>query len=184
MSFVEGTMTLVLRTNADPSAMSSAAIGEVHKLDGDLAVFNVKTMDDLVAGSLAQPRFRTMLLGAFAAVALMLAGIGLYGVISYSVTQRINETGVRLALGAQKSDILKLIVGHGTQLAGIGIGIGLAIALGLMRVMSKLLFGVNATDPVTFIVTAAVIFVVALAASAIPALKAIKVDPIVALRCE
>jgi ABC-type antimicrobial peptide transport system permease subunit len=105
-------------------------------------------------------------------------------VISYSVTQRINETGVRMALGAQKSDILKLIVGHGAQLAGIGIGIGLAIALGLMRVMSKLLFGVNATDPVTFIVTAAVIFVVALAASAIPALKAIKVDPIVALRCE
>lgn len=184
MSFVEGTMTLVLRTNADPSAMSSAAIGEVHKLDGDLAVFNVKTMDDLVAGSLAQPRFRTMLLGAFATVALMLAGIGLYGVISYSVTQRINETGVRMALGAQKSDILKLIVGHGAQLAGIGIGVGLAIALGLMRVMSELLFGVNATDPMTFVVTAAVIFVVALAASTIPALKAIKVDPIVALRCE
>jgi putative ABC transport system permease protein len=184
MSFVEGTMTLVLRTNADPASMTASARNEVRKLDGDLAVFNVKTMDDLVAGSLAQPRFRTMVLGTFAGVALVLAAIGLYGVIAYSVTQRTNETGVRMALGAQKSDILKLIVGQGIQLAGIGIGLGLAIALGLMRVMSKLLFGVNATDPVTFIVTAALIFLVALAASTIPALKAIKVDPVVALRCE
>jgi len=184
MSFVEGTMTLVLRTNADPGSTTAAARNEVRKLDGDLAVFNVKTMDDLVAGSLARPRFRTMLLGVFAGVALMLAAIGLYGVIAYSVTQRINETGVRMALGAQKSDVLKLIVGHGAQLAGIGIGLGLAIALGLMRVMSKLLFGVNATDPLTFGVTAALIFVVALAASTIPALRAIRVDPVVALRCE
>jgi putative ABC transport system permease protein len=184
MSFVEGTMTLVLRTNADPASMTSAARNEVRKLDGDLAVFNVKTMDDLVAGSLAQPRFRTMLLGTFAAVALMLAAIGLYGVIAYSVTQRINEMGVRMALGAQKSDVLKLIVGQGAQLSAIGIGLGLAIALGLMRVMSKLLFGVNATDPLTFVVTAAVIFAVALVASTIPALRAIKLDPVVALRCE
>ena len=142
----------------------------------------MKTMDDLVAGSLAQPRFRTMLLGAFAGVALMLAAIGLYGVIAYSVTQRTNETGVRMALGAQKSDILKLIVGHGAQLAGIGIGLGLAIAWGLMRVMSKLLFGVTAADPLTFVVTAVLILVVALAASTIPALKAVRVDPVVALR--
>jgi putative ABC transport system permease protein len=184
MSFVEGTMTLVLRTNADPASMTASARNEVRKLDGDLAVFNVKTMDDLVAGSLSQPRFRTMLLGTFAAVALMLAAIGLYGVIAYSVTQRTNETGIRMALGAQKADILRLIVGQGMQLAGIGIGLGLAIALGLMRVMSKLLFGVTATDPLTFLATAALIFVVALAASTIPALKAIKVDPVVALRCE
>jgi len=184
MSFVEGTMTLVLRTNADPASMTAAARNEVRKLDGDLAVFNVKTMDDLVAGSLSQPRFRTMLLGTFAAVALMLAAIGLYGVIAYSVTQRINEMGVRMALGAQKGDVLKLIVGQGVQLSAIGIGIGLAIALGLMRVMSKLLFGVNATDPLTFCVTAAVIFVVALVASTIPALRAMKLDPVVALRCE
>jgi putative ABC transport system permease protein len=184
MSFVEGTMTLVLRTNADPASMTAAARNEVRKLDGDLAVFNVKTMDDLVAGSLAQPRFRTMLLGTFAAVALMLAAIGLYGVIAYSVTQRINEMGVRMALGAQKSDVLKLIVGQGVQLSAIGIGIGLAIALALMRVMSKLLFGVNATDPMTFFVTAAVLFVVALVASTIPAMRAMKLDPVVALRCE
>jgi ABC-type antimicrobial peptide transport system permease subunit len=125
-----------------------------------------------------------MLLGTFAGVALLLAAIGLYGVIAYSVTQRINETGVRMALGAQRSDVLKLIVGQGAQLAVIGIGLGLAIALGLMRVMSKLLFGIHATDPLTFCATAALIFVVALAASTIPALKAIRVDPVVALRCE
>src|SRR5260370_9766596 len=184
MSVVEGTMTLVLRTNADPASISASARNEVRKLDADLAVFNVKTMDDLVAGSLAQPRFRTMLLGSFAAVALMLAAIGLYGVIAYSVTQRTNELGVRMALGAQKSDVLKLIVGQGAQLAGIGIGLGLAIALGLMRVMSKLLFGANATDPLTFFVTAAAIFRVALVASTIPALNAIKLDPAGALRCE
>src|SRR5260370_4899354 len=184
MSFVEGTMTLVLRTNADPVQMTAAARNEVRKLDGDMAVFNVKTMDDLVAGSLAQPRFRTMLLGTFAAVALMLAAIGLYGVIAYSVTQRINEMGVRMALGAQKSDVLKLIVGQGAQLAGIGIGLGFAISLGLMRVMSKLLFGVNPTYPLTFVVTTAAIFRVALVASTIPALNAIKLDPAGALRCE
>src|SRR5258706_602486 len=184
MSFVEGTMTLGLLTNAEPASITAAARNEVRKLDGDLAVFNVKTMDDLVAGSLSQPRFRTMLLGTFAAVALLPAAIGLDGVIPYSVTQRINEMGVRMALGAQKGDVLKLIVGQGVQLSAIGIGIGLAIALGLMRVMSKLLFGVNATDPLTFCVTAAVIFVVALVASTIPALRAMKLDPVVALRCE
>src|SRR5260370_40287541 len=124
MSVVEGTMTLVLRTNADPASISASARNEVRKLDADLAVFNVKTMDDLVAGSLAQPRFRTMLLGTFAAVALMLAAIGLYGGIAYSVAQRINAMGVRKALGAQKSAVLQLIVGAGAQRRGIGVWTG------------------------------------------------------------
>jgi putative ABC transport system permease protein len=184
MSFVEGTMTIVLRTNAEPASMVASARGEVQKMDPGVAVFNVKTMEALVDGSLAQPRFRTVLLGAFASVALILAAIGLYGVIAYSVAQRTNELGVRMALGAQKNDVLRLVMGHGALLAALGIGIGLVVAFGITRVISKLLFGVNATDPVTFGATAALILVVALAASAIPSLKAIKVDPVVALRYE
>ena len=156
----------------------------MQKLDADLAVFNVKSMQDLVGGSLAQPRFRTLLLGVFAGVALILAATGLYGVIAYAVTQRTNELGVRMALGAQKSDVLKLVVGEGAQLAAMGIGIGLVVAFPLMRIISRLLFGVNAADPVTFGATALVILVVTLAASYLPALRAIKVDPVVALRCE
>ena len=184
MGFVEGTMTLVLRTQAEPNSMVASVRGEVQKLDADLAIFNVKTMEELVGGSLAQPRFRTLLLGAFAAVALILAAVGLYGVIAYAVTQRTNELGVRMALGAQKSDVLKLVVGHGAQLAAIGIGIGLILALPLMRIISQLLFGVNAADPLTLAATSLVILLVAMGASYLPALKAIKVDPVVALRCE
>ena len=184
MGFVEGTMTLVLRTQAEPNSMAAAVRGEVQKLDADLAVFNVKSMQDLLGGSLAQPRFRTLLLGVFAGVALILAATGLYGVIAYAVTQRTNELGVRMALGAQKSDVLKLVVGEGAQLAAMGIGIGLVVALPLMRIISRLLFGVNAADPVTFGATALVILLVTLAASYLPALRAIRVDPVVALRSE
>jgi putative ABC transport system permease protein len=115
---------------------------------------------------------------------LILAAIGLYGVIAYAVTQRTNELGVRMALGAQKSDVLKLVVGEGAQLAAMGIGIGLVVALPLMRIISRLLFGVNAADPVTFGATALVILLVTLAASYLPALRAIRVDPVVALRSE
>jgi putative ABC transport system permease protein len=184
MGFVEGTMTLVLRTQGEPNSMVSAVRGEVQRLDADLAVFNVKTMQDLVGGSLAQPRFRTLLLGVFAVVALILAATGLYGVIAYAVTQRTNELGVRMALGAQNSDVLKMVVGEGAQLAAIGIGVGLVVAVPLMRIISRLLFGVNAYDPLTFLGTCCVILLVALAASYLPALKAIKVDPLVALRQE
>ena len=184
MSFIEGTMTAVLRTTADPNSLVAAVRGEVQKMDSGLAVFNVHTMQALVDGSLAQPRFRTVLLGAFAGVALILAAIGLYGVIAYSVTQRTNELGVRMALGAQKNDVLRLIVGQAALMAVLGIGIGLIAALGLLRVISKLLFGVNTTDPVTFASTALLILAVALAASAIPAWRAIHVDPVVALRYE
>ncbi len=184
MSFIEGTMTAVLRTTTDPNSLIAAVRGEVQKMDSGLAVFNVHTMQALVDGSLAQPRFRTVLLSAFAGVALILAAVGLYGVIAYSVTQRTNELGVRMALGAQKNDVLRLIVGQAALMAMLGIGIGLLAALGLLRVISKLLFGVNATDPVTFASTALLILAVALAASAIPAWRAIHVDPVVALRYE
>jgi putative ABC transport system permease protein len=184
MSFVEGTMTAALRTNAEPASLAAAARGEVQKMDTSLAVFNLHTMESLLDSSLAQPRFRTALLGAFAGVALILAAIGLYGVTAYSVARRINELGVRMALGARKIDVLKLILGQAVMLAALGVGIGLVLALGATRVISKLLFGVNSADPLTFAATALLILVIALAASLIPALRAIKVDPMVALRYE
>jgi len=184
MNFVEGTMTIVLRTQTDPAWMVAAARNEVQRLDKNQPVFNVKTVEEMLHSSVAQPRFRTLLMGIFAGVAMLLAGTGLYGVIAYSVSQRISEIGVRIALGAQKSDVLKLIVGHGAQLAGIGIGIGLVAAVGLTRIISKLLFGVNATDPLTFAAMAALLLLVALAASYIPARKAIKLNPIAALHHE
>ena len=184
MGFVEGTMTLVLRTRTEPNSMVASVRGEVQKLDAGLAVFNVKTMQELVGGSLAQPRFRTLLLGVFAGVALILAATGLYGVIAYAVTQRTNELGVRMGLGAQKLDVLKLVLGEGAQLAAIGVGIGLVLSLPLMRIISRLLFGVGSADPITFAATALVILLVALAASYLPAMRAIKIDPLIALRHE
>jgi putative ABC transport system permease protein len=184
MNFVEGTMTIVLRTHIDPASMVAAARSEVQQLDKNQPVFNVKTVEEMLQSSVAKPRFRTLLLGVFAGIAMLLAATGLYGVIAYSVSQRINEIGVRIALGAQKSDVLKLIVGHGAQLAAIGVVIGLASAGVLMRIISKLLFGVNATDPVTFLAMSALLLTVALAASYIPARKAIKLNPIVALHHE
>jgi ABC-type antimicrobial peptide transport system permease subunit len=141
-------------------------------------------MDALLNGSLAQPRFRTTLLGVFAGAALLLAAVGLYGVTAYSVARRTNELGVRMALGAQQSDVMQLVMGQGAGLAALGIGIGLVLAYGATRAISKLLFGVDAADPLTFAATALLIYVVALAASLIPARRAIKVDPMVALRYE
>ncbi len=184
MNFVEGTMTIVLRTNAEPASMTASVRNEVRNMDADQPIFNVKTMEDMLHDSVAQPRFRTLLFAVFAGLAVVLAATGLYGVIAYSVNQRINELGVRVALGATKGDVLKLIVGQGAQLAGIGVVIGLILAFAVMRIISKLLFGVDATDPVTFGGTAALILVVALAASYIPAIKAMKVDPVIALRYE
>ena len=184
MSFVEGTMTLVVRTSGDPTALAIPIQDEVRALDPNQPVFNVRTMQELMQGSIAQPRFRALLLATFAGLALLLSAVGLYGVISYSVTQRTNELGVRAALGAQAADILKLVMSHGARLAVIGLAIGLVLALGIARALSKLLFGVSALDPLTFGATAAVIFAVALLASYVPALRAARIDPVVALREE
>jgi putative ABC transport system permease protein len=184
MAMVESTMTAELRTSAEPASLAAAARGEVRKMDPSLAVFNVSSLEALVDSSLARPRFRTTVLGAFAGLALILAAVGLYGVTAYSVERRTNELGVRMALGAQKSDVLKLVMGQGALLAALGIVLGLLVALGVMRAISKLLFGVNALDPLTFAATALLILMVALAASLVPALRAIKVDPMVALRYE
>jgi predicted permease len=184
MSFIESTMSLVVLSRTDPNAMAAAIRREVGKLDPDQPVFNVKSMEEVVAGSVEQPHFRTLLLGLFAVVALLLTTIGLYGVISYSVSQRTSEFGIRSALGASPGDVLWLVVRQGARLAAIGIGFGLLMALALVRFLKTLLFGVSPMDPITFAGTILLIFVVALAASYIPALRATKIDPVEALRAE
>jgi ABC-type antimicrobial peptide transport system permease subunit len=141
-------------------------------------------MSDTVADSLVRPRFLSLLLGAFSVIALALAAVGIYGVMAYSVSQRTQEIGVRVALGARSTDVMKMVLGQGTKLAAVGVGIGLAGAFALTRVMSTLLFEVSVTDPVTFAAVVALLAIVALLACYIPARRATKVDPLIALRCE
>ncbi len=184
INFAEGIMYLAIRTGSDPAAMTSAVRSEVRAVDPDQPVFNVRTMDQVVEESIAQPRFRTLLLGIFAALALVLAAIGLYGVMSYSVTQRINELGVRVALGARPSQIWTLVVGRALRMALIGVGIGLIIACLTTWTLSRLLFGVRAMDAMTFGATCVLTMVVALVASSLPAWRAIRIAPSVALRAE
>jgi putative ABC transport system permease protein len=175
---------LVLRTASDPAAMASAVRQQVAAIDKDQPVSAIRTMTDVLSESVAQQRFRTMLLAAFAAVALLLAAVGIYGVISYSVTQRTHEIGVRMALGAQRRDVVRLVVRGGLALTLLGVCLGLAGSFALTRVMSGLLFGVSATDPVTFAAITALLTAVALLACYLPARRATRVDPMVALRYE
>jgi putative ABC transport system permease protein len=153
-------------------------------LDRDLPVVNVSTIDKLVSAALRGPRFNTALIGVFAALALLLASFGLYAVISYSVTQRTHEIGVRIAIGAGQSDIFKLILWQGMILTLIGVAIGLAVSFALTRVMLSLLFEVSATDPLTFAGISLLLTLVALLACYVPAKRAMRVDPMVALKCE
>jgi len=184
INFAESIMYLAIRTGSDPAAMTSAVRNEVRAVDPDQPVFNVRTMDQVVDDSIAQPRFRTLLLGIFAALALVLAAIGLYGVMSYSVTQRINELGLRVALGARPSQIWTLVVGRALRMALIGVGIGLIIASLTTWTLSRLLFGVRAMDAMTFGATCILTIMVALAASSLPAWRAIRIAPSEALRAE
>ena len=178
-------MTLVVRTNSsDPAGLSASLRSAVQQVDADQPVFDIQTMDQILAKSVATRRFNMLLLGIFASVALMLAGVGIFGVMNYSVTQRTHEIGIRMALGAQARDVLKMIVGQGMLLTLIGLGVGVAAALALTRVLSGLLYGVTATDPVTFAGVSLILAAVALAACYIPARRAMKVDPMVALRYE
>jgi putative ABC transport system permease protein len=177
-------MILVARTASDPQGMSAAIKREVQGLDGNLPVYNIKTMEQHLAESTAQRRFNMLLLSAFAGVAVLLAVFGLYGVMSYMVSQRTREIGLRMALGAQARDILGMAVRQGVVLILIGIGVGLAGALALTRVMSGLLYGVDATDPATFAAIVLLLAFASLIACYIPARRATRVDPLIALKYE
>jgi len=177
-------MTLVVKTTTEPHSLASSVTKEVAAIDKDLPLFNMKTMDEYLSASVATPRFNTTLISIFALVALILTIVGLYGVMSYSVAQRTNEIGIRLALGAQTRDVILLIVKQGLRLILVGLAFGLLGAFALTRVIANLLFGVTAKDPVTFVAVAFVLGVVGLVACYIPALRATRVDPMEALRCE
>jgi putative ABC transport system permease protein len=184
MPFVTRNLGLLLRTSADMEGVAAAARNQVRSLDPNQPVFSIRTMDEIVSQSLSDRQFTMVLLAVFAGVALLLAAAGIYGIMSYSVTQRTHEVGIRMALGADRKDVLGMIVRQGMVLAGIGVVVGLAKALILMQLMKSLLFGVSATDPATFVCVAALLVGVAFFACVIPARRATKVDPIVALRYE
>ena len=177
-------MTLVVHTSSDPKTLIAAVRTEIHEMDKDQAVYNIATMEQLLAESISLRRFSTLLLMSFAGVALMLSGVGIYGVISYSVTQRTHEIGVRMALGASRRDIIHLVVRQGMAMTLAGVGIGLIATFALTRVMESLLFNVSATDPATLIIVPVALTIVALGACFVPARRAAKVDPMVALRYE
>jgi putative ABC transport system permease protein len=177
-------MSVVVRTVIDPRTMVPTLQREVQSLDKDLPLLHVKTLDEYVDDSIADTRFETVLLGTFGTLALALTAVGLFGVISYTVVQRTREVGIRLALGAAPGAIAGMIVKNGVWLASVGVGIGLAAAFGLTRLMRSLLYGVSPLDPITFFGVPIVLFAIALFASYIPARRAAKVDPMVALRYE
>jgi putative ABC transport system permease protein len=183
-TYQTGGTNLVIRTQGDPTNLAAAVRKEVQGIDPDQPLAAVRTMDQWVNRSVAEPRYRTVLLGLFAVLALVLASTGIYGVMSYSVAQRTHEIGVRMALGARRFDVLRLVVRQGMLLVVLGVGVGLAGAMALTRVMSTLLFGVTAKDPVTFVAVATLLTLVAFVACYIPARRATKVDPLVALRYE
>jgi putative ABC transport system permease protein len=177
-------MTLAVRTSTDPSAMTSALVAQVHSFDSQLAVANIRTMTQEVNSSVAGPKFDTFLLGLFAFLALFLAAIGIYGVLAYTTAQRTHEIGIRMALGAQRTDVMRVVLGQGARLAVFGVALGVLAAFGLTRLMASLLFGVSAIDPLTFVVVAIVLVGIGTLACYIPARRAVRVDPMVALRYE
>jgi putative ABC transport system permease protein len=174
----------MVRTEGDPAALLSTLRNEMRALNKDVPVYSVQTMTERIGGQIAADRMIAVLLSIFGGAALLLASIGVYGVMGYSVAQRTREIGIRMALGAERIDIVKLIVRQGLTLVLIGAGVGLAISFALTRVLKNLLFGVSATDPLTFSVIVALMIVVGLLACYLPARRATKVDPLVALRYE
>jgi putative ABC transport system permease protein len=175
---------LVLRSSASAAALSSALRAAVHSVDPDVPLFDIRELEAVVAENTAPQRLSVVLIASFAGLALLLAAVGIYGVISYGVTQRAHEIGIRLAVGAQRGDILRLVVGQGAKLTGIGLAVGLAASLGLGRAISGLLFRVSPFDPAALAGVSLLLLAVALAACYLPARRAARTDPMVALRHE
>jgi putative ABC transport system permease protein len=177
-------MTLVIRTTGDSSALIPAVRREVARLDAELPLFKVSTVDEAMADTLGTKRLINLLLTGFAALALLLSLLGIYGVMSLNVGSRRSEFGIRVALGARRADVLRLVVGQGMRLALLGVTLGLASAFGLTRLLETLLFGVEATDPLIFVGSATVLCLATLAACLLPARRATMVDPLIAMRNE
>jgi predicted permease len=177
-------VNVVVRSNASPTALLPALRRVNSEINPEQIISNVRTMNELVGSTIAQPRFATMMLGGFALVAMLLAMIGVYGVISYSVQRRTNEIGIRMALGAERSTVFRLVLGEGMRLALIGGAVGIVVALALTRLLAGMLFGVTAHDPITYVAVAAALALVAAVACWLPAYRATRVDPIEALRYE
>jgi ABC-type antimicrobial peptide transport system permease subunit len=177
-------LTGIVRSKAPAAGMMGSVRTALASYDSSRAVHGEQSMTDAIAGSLAQRRFSLMVLGAFAGTALLLALIGIYGVVSYFVSQRTNEIGVRIALGAQARDILADVLGEGGRLGAIGVAIGLAGAAALTRLMASMLFGVSTTDVVTFASAGGLVFALTMIACYVPARRAVRIDPMAALRCE
>ena len=177
-------MTVYIRTTASPEVLEEPIRRAIQSVDPDLPVFAVRSLRGIISDSLAPRRFAMQILGFFAATAMVLAALGIYGVMAYFVSQRVREIGVRMALGAQRADVMKLIVWKGMSLALVGVVVGLVAALALARLISGLLFGVSATDPLTIAAFTLLLALVAFLANYIPANRAAKVDPMVALRYE
>lgn len=177
-------MSLILRTETSPGSMASAVRNSVWEIDKDLAIMDTRTADELISASVAKPRFRTLLLVAFASIALLLASVGLYGMLSYLANQRTHEIGIRVALGASRLQIFKLVIGQGIVMTATGIVVGLAVSFAFTGFLSSLLFGVTATDPMTFVGVSALLLAISSLACYLPARRAMKIDPIEALRYE
>jgi ABC-type antimicrobial peptide transport system permease subunit len=175
---------LIVRTATDPLGLAGPVRTTVRTLSPNQPITEVRTMAEAVAGSIVQRRTLMLLLGCLAAIALVLAAAGIYGAISYSVSRRTHEIGLRMALGSQRGDVLKLIIGQGMGLAAIGVALGVAGAAALTRFISTYLYGVTTTDPLTFAGVSVLLALVAVVASFIPARRAMRVDPMIALRCE
>jgi putative ABC transport system permease protein len=184
LGFIGNGMSFAVRTAGDPTRALPAVRAAIHSLDQDVPISNVATMDANIANSMGQRKFAMMLLGLFAVMAVVLASIGIYGVMSYAVTQRSHEIGIRMALGAARQNVLRMVMGQGLLLVGAGVLIGVVGAFGLTRLIASQLFGVRPTDPTTFIVVALALIGVAALATFIPAMRATRVDPVVALRDE
>jgi ABC-type antimicrobial peptide transport system permease subunit len=178
------TMSLAVRTTSNPESLVSAVTNTIHEVDREVPLVDVATMEDLVTNSISQRRFNMLLFAAFAGLAVLLAAVGIYSVLAYAVRRRVREIGIRMALGAQIADVLRMVVTEGMTPTLIGMAIGLAGALALGRVLATLIYGIQATDPLTIASVSILLLVVALVASIIPAYRATRIEPIKALREE